>query len=85
MLIRTVESVSLHSIVFSSVLEVDGRGGTVRALPSPSFMEIPDHCSYPKVIPGKTYFFDEVNVFIDFNHDSILQSLHFILSKCYCP
>ncbi|XP_044059955.1 uncharacterized protein si:ch211-195m9.3 isoform X4 [Siniperca chuatsi] len=83
MLIGTVESVSLNSTVLSSVLKICGRNGTVKPLPSPHILETLNRCDSPKLIPGKTYFFDRVNVFIDFNHDSILQSLSFIISKCY--
>ncbi|XP_051255078.1 uncharacterized protein si:ch211-195m9.3 isoform X2 [Dicentrarchus labrax] len=80
MLIGTVDSVSLHSIVFRSVLKIHGR--TMIPLPSPHILKKPDRCNFPKLIHGKTYFFNEVNVFTDFNHDSILQSFHFITSKC---
>ncbi|XP_067364732.1 uncharacterized protein si:ch211-195m9.3 isoform X2 [Channa argus] len=81
--IGTVESVSPHSIVFSSVLKIHGRNATVIALTSHYILKISDDCMSPKLIPRKTYFFDDVNVFTDFNHDTILQSLHFIYSKCY--
>ncbi|XP_039987200.1 uncharacterized protein si:ch211-195m9.3 [Xiphias gladius] len=85
MKIGTVQSVSLHSIVFSSVLKIHGINATVKTLPSPYILKTPDHCNFPKMIPGKTYFFDEVNVFTDFSHDSTIQSLHFIIYKCYRP
>ncbi|XP_024660597.1 uncharacterized protein LOC112435872 isoform X1 [Maylandia zebra] len=80
--IGTVESVSLQSIVFRSVLKVHGMEAKVKALPLPYILERDDRCSSPKLIAGKTYYFNKVNVFIDFNHDSVLQSLHFIISKC---
>ncbi|KAL3991899.1 regulatory factor X 1/2/3 [Sarotherodon galilaeus] len=80
--IGTVESVSLQSIVFRSVLMVHGMEAKVKALPFPYILERDDRCSSPKLIAGKTYYFNRVNVFIDFNHDSVLQSLHFIISKC---
>ncbi|XP_019222673.1 uncharacterized protein LOC102080642 isoform X1 [Oreochromis niloticus] len=80
--IGTVESVSLQSIVFRSVLKVHGMEAKVKALPFPYILERDDRCSSPKLIAGKTYYFNKVNVFIDFNHDSVLQSLHFIISKC---
>ncbi|XP_026171264.1 usherin [Mastacembelus armatus] len=83
--IRTVESVSLNSIVFSSVLKIQGKNATVIALPSPYVMEIPDHCSTPKLVPGKIYFFDGMNILTDFNHHSAVQLIHFIFSKCYSP
>ncbi|XP_071353332.1 uncharacterized protein [Trachinotus anak] len=82
MKIGIVESVSLHSIVFSSVLQIHGTNATVKPLPFPYILTRRGHCNSPKLTPGKTYFFDEVNVFIDFNHDSPLQSLHFIISIC---
>ncbi|XP_026219175.1 uncharacterized protein si:ch211-195m9.3 isoform X2 [Anabas testudineus] len=85
MQIGIVESVSSLRIVFNNVLKIHGRNTTVMALPSSHILEIPDRCNSTRVIPGKTYFFDEFNVFIDFNHMSTLQSLHFILSKCYHP
>ncbi|KAF1394070.1 hypothetical protein PFLUV_G00022680 [Perca fluviatilis] len=85
MQIGTVESVSQDSIMFSNVLKIHGRNATVKPLASPHILETPDRCSSPKLIPGNSYFFDEVKVFTDFNHNSILQSLYFILSKCYRP
>ncbi|XP_031717063.1 uncharacterized protein LOC116391008 [Anarrhichthys ocellatus] len=85
MQIGTVESVSLHGIMFNSVLRIHGRKAFVRPLASPHLLQTPDYCSTPKLVRGKSYFFDEVNVFTDFNHDSILESLHFIISKCYRP
>ncbi|KAM8902978.1 uncharacterized protein AB9W97_007378 [Spinachia spinachia] len=81
-----VERVCLHGIVFNSVFEIHGRNASVKHLPSPHFLQTgTDCCSNPKMVPGKSYFFDKVNVnvFINFNHDSILQSIHFIISKCY--
>ncbi|XP_041796712.1 uncharacterized protein si:ch211-195m9.3 [Chelmon rostratus] len=83
MLIGIVESVSPHSVVFSAVLKIHGRSAAVKALPSPYVLKTHDHCNSPKLIPGEIYFFDEVNFFIDFNHASSIQSLHFIMSKCY--
>ncbi|XP_070685837.1 galaxin-like isoform X2 [Pempheris klunzingeri] len=80
--IGIVESVSVHSIVFHSVLKICGRSATVKPLSSPHILETPDRCTSPKLIPGKTYVFNQVHVFTDFNHDSILQSLHFIIAKC---
>lgn len=82
-LIGIVESVSPHSVVFSAVLKIHGRSAAVKALPSPYVLKTHDHCNSPKLIPGEIYFFDEVNFFIDFNHASSIQSLHFIMSKCY--
>ncbi|KAL3991908.1 hypothetical protein ACER0C_011533 [Sarotherodon galilaeus] len=82
MRIGTVESVSLHSIVFKSVLKIRGKKAKVKALPFPYILKTDDRCSSPKLIPGKTYFFNKVNVFTDSNHDTVLQSLHFIFSKC---
>lgn len=81
-LIGIVESVSLHGIVFSSVLKIHGRNSIVKPLPSLYFLKAPDQCNVPQLTPWKTYFFDEDNVFTDSNHGSVLQSLHFILSKC---
>ncbi|XP_026049285.1 uncharacterized protein LOC113036910 [Astatotilapia calliptera] len=78
--IGTVESVSQQSVVFGNVLTVHGM--EAEALPFPYVLETDDRCSFPKLILGKTYFFNKVNVFTDFNHDSVLQSLHFIISKC---
>ncbi|XP_034404648.1 galaxin [Cyclopterus lumpus] len=85
MQIGTVDSVSLHGIAFNSVLTIHGRSAIVIPLASPHILQTPDHCSVPKLVLGKSYFFDKVNVFTDSNHDSILQSLHFIISKCYRP
>ncbi|XP_062417611.1 uncharacterized protein si:ch211-195m9.3 [Pungitius pungitius] len=81
-----VESVFLPSIVFNSVVEIHGWNASVTPLPSPHILKTAtDSCSNPKLVPGKSYFFDKVkgHVFIDFNHDSILQSIYFIISKCY--
>ena len=80
--IGVVESVSLNSTVFSSVLEIQGGNVTVKRWPSTVILETPDYCNYLKLTPGKTYFFDDVNIFTGFNPDSVLQSIHFILSKC---
>ncbi|XP_073344947.1 uncharacterized protein [Pagrus major] len=80
--VGTVESVSSHSTVFGRVLKFHGGRGVVEALPWPYILEAPDHCNSPTLIPGKTYFFDADNIFTDPNHDSVLQSLHFILCKC---
>ncbi|XP_041849722.1 galaxin [Melanotaenia boesemani] len=78
----TVESVSLKSIVFSHVLEIHGRNGTVKPLVSRYILETPDHCKFLKLTPGKTYYFSKNDVFTDLNHDSVLQSIYFFLSKC---
>ncbi|XP_058491027.1 uncharacterized protein si:ch211-195m9.3 isoform X1 [Solea solea] len=80
--IGTIQSVSPHSIVFNTVLEIQGTQATVEALPSPYMLQTPNHCIIPKLTPGKTYFFDEAQVFSDFNHNS-LQSIYFIMSKCF--
>ncbi|KAF3847690.1 hypothetical protein F7725_020718 [Dissostichus mawsoni] len=85
MQIGTVDSVSLYSIVFRDVLDIHGRNATMTHLALPHILETPDCCSFPKLTPGKIYFFDGKNVFADFNHDSVLQSLYFIFSKCYGP
>ncbi|XP_069390769.1 uncharacterized protein [Paralichthys olivaceus] len=77
----TVESVSLHSVVFRSVLKIHPMNGTVKALASPYILKTPDRCSKPKLIPGMTYYFNEVHVFTGFTHDPI-QSLYFIIYKC---
>lgn len=83
MLIGTVESVAPHSIVFSTVLKINGRTATVRALPSPHILQIHNHCNSTKLIPGKTYLFKELNFFTDFSHSSTLHSLHYIISNCH--
>ncbi|KAF3692747.1 Calmodulin [Channa argus] len=59
--IGTVESVSPHSIVFSSVLKIHGRNATVIALTSHYILKISDDCMSPKLIPRKTYFFDDAD------------------------
>ncbi|KAJ4935764.1 hypothetical protein JOQ06_017292, partial [Pogonophryne albipinna] len=85
MQIGTVDSVSLNSILLRDVLEIHGRNATMTHLALPHILKTPDCCSFPKLTPGKIYFFDGKNVFADFNHDSVLQSLYFIFSKCYGP
>ncbi|KAK9520895.1 hypothetical protein VZT92_020754 [Zoarces viviparus] len=85
MQIGTVECVSRHGITFNSVWRIHGRNASVIPLASPHVLQIPDYCSTPKLVPGKSYFFAKDNVFTDFNHDSILQSLYFIIYKCYRP
>ncbi|KAM7413111.1 hypothetical protein PAMA_020480 [Pampus argenteus] len=80
--IGIMESVSLDSIVFRNVLEIHGRNATIKPLPSPHILKISDRCNSPKLIPGKTYLFHNVNFFADFKHYSGTQSLHFIFSKC---
>ncbi|XP_071380347.1 galaxin-2 [Centroberyx affinis] len=84
--IGTLESMSVEKnkgvIVFRNVLDIYGRNGTVIPLASPHVLQVPDHCSWPELIPGHTYFWDFANFFVDFNHPSPLQSLHFILLRC---
>lgn len=82
MYIGAVESVSLQSVVFRNVLKVYGMQAKVKALPLPYVLETNDRCSYPKLIPGKTYLFNKDNIFTGFIDDSFLQPLHFIISKC---
>ncbi|XP_026047138.1 uncharacterized protein LOC113035712 [Astatotilapia calliptera] len=82
MYIGTVESVSVKSVVFRNVLWVHGKYSNVTALPLHHILDIDDHCKSPKLFLGKTYIFNNVNIFTDFNHDSVLQSLHFIFYKC---
>ncbi|XP_005471063.1 galaxin isoform X1 [Oreochromis niloticus] len=77
--IGTVESVSQHSIVFSSLLEINGQIASLKPLDWHYSWNKP---YLPELTPGKTYFFNDDNVFIDFNHDSLLQSIRFIISKC---
>ncbi|XP_034556280.1 uncharacterized protein si:ch211-195m9.3 isoform X2 [Notolabrus celidotus] len=79
--IGIVDSVSPQSIVFSRVVKIYGKNATVKHLTSPHILET-HGCNFLKLICGETYFFNHVNVFTDFNHDYILQSLHFIISKC---
>ncbi|TMS07184.1 Usherin, partial [Larimichthys crocea] len=83
-LIGIVASVSQHqrSIAFNNVLKIHGRNGTLTPLASPHILNTPTRCNFPKVTLGKTYFFDRVNMYTDFNHDSILQSIHFIFTTC---
>ncbi|KAK2847264.1 hypothetical protein Q5P01_010263 [Channa striata] len=83
--IGIVESVSPHSIVFSTVLKINGRTGSVRAVSPHYILKLSDHCSSPKLTPGKTYFFNDANVFTDFNQENILHSVHLIFAKCYRP
>ncbi|KAG8001993.1 hypothetical protein GBF38_012304, partial [Nibea albiflora] len=82
--IGIVASVSQHqlSIAFNNVLKIHGKSGTVTSLASPQILKTPDRCNFPKVSPGKTYFFIQDHMYTDFNHDSILQSIHFIFTKC---
>ncbi|XP_017163579.1 uncharacterized protein LOC103474634 isoform X2 [Poecilia reticulata] len=79
--IGVVESVSRSSTVFSNVLKITGKEATVE--PDVFVLETPDQCKFFKLTAGKTYFFNRADVFADFNHESVLQSLHFILSKCF--
>ncbi|XP_047191822.1 uncharacterized protein si:ch211-195m9.3 isoform X2 [Scophthalmus maximus] len=83
MKIGTVESASLRSIVFTGVLKIHGVNATVKALPSPYILNTTDRCNSPLLIPGKAYFFDGFKVFTDFNHDTSLLSVHYIISRCY--
>nr|XP_040044088.1 uncharacterized protein si:ch211-195m9.3 isoform X2 [Gasterosteus aculeatus aculeatus] len=81
-----VERDGLNGIVFNSVLIIHGRNGSV--IPRSGLHTLStgtDGCSNAKLVPGKSYFFDDVkvNVFTDLNHDSILQSIYFIISKCH--
>ncbi|KAG7238762.1 hypothetical protein INR49_031278 [Caranx melampygus] len=79
----TVESVSVRTIVFNSVLKINGTTATVRALPSHNILTGHDRCNTPKVTPGKTYLFDQDCVLTVINHGSSLQALYFIISKCH--
>ncbi|XP_047449303.1 uncharacterized protein si:ch211-195m9.3 [Mugil cephalus] len=79
--IGTVESVSPESVVFNNVLRINGRNATVQALPL-RIMEKRDHCRLPKLIRGKSYFFDKYTVFTNVNPGFIYQALHYIVSKC---
>ncbi|XP_038154492.1 galaxin isoform X2 [Cyprinodon tularosa] len=78
--IGVVESVSQNSTVFSSVLKINGTNVTVE--PNVFTLNAANQCNFLRLTAGKTYFFNRVDVFTDFNHESVLQSLHFILSKC---
>ncbi|XP_014913541.1 uncharacterized protein LOC106963246 [Poecilia latipinna] len=78
--IGVVESVSRSSTVFSNVLKITGKEATVES--DVFVLETPDQCKFFKLTAGKTYFFNRADVFADFNHESVLQLLHFILSKC---
>ncbi|XP_030296218.1 uncharacterized protein LOC115595639 [Sparus aurata] len=80
--VTIVESVSPCSTVISSTLKVHGTTQSVEVLPSPQILYTSDHCNSPTLIPGKTYFFIGSTFFTDPNHDSILQSIHFIFYKC---
>ncbi|KAM8769548.1 uncharacterized protein AB9X84_002478 [Acanthopagrus schlegelii] len=82
LLVGTVESVSPHSIMFSSIVKVCGKTGVVEVLPSLQTLNTLDHCNFPTLIHGMTYFFNGSNIFTDPNHDSVLQSIHFIFCKC---
>ncbi|XP_034460711.1 uncharacterized protein si:ch211-195m9.3 [Hippoglossus hippoglossus] len=79
--IGTVESVSLHSVVFRDVMKIDAVSCTAKALALPYILKTPDRCNKPKLIPGRTYFFDEVHVFPGSIHNPF-QWLHLISSKC---
>uniref|UniRef100_UPI0037E99E4B uncharacterized protein n=1 Tax=Semicossyphus pulcher TaxID=241346 RepID=UPI0037E99E4B len=83
--IGTVESVSLHSIVFSSVVKIYGKHGRVQHLPSTHILRMTYRYNFPQLIAGKAYFFNNISVFTDFNHDSFPKSLHFVISKCNRP
>ncbi|GLD68750.1 uncharacterized protein AKAME5_002006300 [Lates japonicus] len=72
---------SQDSIVFNYGVIIYGKNATVKPLPSPYILKT-GGCNSPEPIPGKAYFFDESDVYTDFNHDSIFKSLHFIISKC---
>ncbi|CAJ1065409.1 uncharacterized protein si:ch211-195m9.3 isoform X3 [Xyrichtys novacula] len=86
MYIGIVDSVSPHSVVFSSVVKIHGWNSTVEHLTSTHYLRMHDYCGFPKLTPGETYFFNNKHhIFTDFNHDSIYQSLQFIISKCYRP
>ncbi|XP_054867835.1 galaxin isoform X2 [Amphiprion ocellaris] len=80
--IGTVQSVSPNSIVFSSVLKINGTNGNVHPVPFHYVLATPNRCNTPKLILGKFYYFNDVNVVADFNHDTALQSLYFLLNKC---
>ncbi|XP_051813745.1 galaxin [Acanthochromis polyacanthus] len=80
--IGIVQSVSPNSIVFNFVLKINGTNADVRPVPFHYVLATPSRCSTPKLILGKFYFFNDVSVFADFNHDTALQSLYFILDKC---
>ncbi|XP_012732891.3 galaxin isoform X2 [Fundulus heteroclitus] len=78
--IGIVESVSQSGIVFSNLLKINGRDATVG--PDVFTLNVTDKCKFLRLTVGKTYFFNDMDIFTDFNHESVLQLLHFVLSKC---
>ncbi|XP_008303048.1 uncharacterized protein LOC103374703 [Stegastes partitus] len=80
--IGIVESVSLNSILFTNVLKLKGRRGKVQPVAVPRMLTTPNRCNTTKLTVGKFYFFDDVGVFADFNHDTELQALFFLFIKC---
>lgn len=81
--IGTLESLSPKNMVFSSVLKINGTIATIEPGNLISILNQTDPCSIPKLVPGRTYFFTDENFITGFNHDSFLETLHFIMSKCF--
>ncbi|XP_055082082.1 uncharacterized protein si:ch211-195m9.3 [Periophthalmus magnuspinnatus] len=78
-----VESVSVHSIVFSNVLKVYPKGGLVyfeaRGVMS---SKDPGKCILPELTTGKVYFFSRTKVFVNLDHKTVFEALYFIISTC---
>ncbi|RVE64870.1 hypothetical protein OJAV_G00130080 [Oryzias javanicus] len=75
-----VQSVSPNSTVFSSVLKIHGERATVHHHVGPFI--VTNNGMILRLTLGKWHFFNNSHVFTDFNHESLQQSLFFILSKC---
>ncbi|KAK6295683.1 hypothetical protein J4Q44_G00333960 [Coregonus suidteri] len=90
-LLGTVESVSVkmnkRSIVMVNTMFMQASRGHVSALPSPHYLTLPDHCSFPELVPGNTYIWmktrhssDIIRFISDLSDHS--SPLHSILSLC---
>ncbi|XP_031646321.1 uncharacterized protein LOC116353614 [Oncorhynchus kisutch] len=89
-LVGTVESVSVkmneRSIVMVNAMYMQASRGHVSAVPSPHYVTLPDHCSFPELVLGNTYiwvknnFSGTIRFISDLSDDSF--PLHSILSRC---
>ncbi|XP_064838774.1 keratin-associated protein 10-4-like [Oncorhynchus masou masou] len=89
-LVGTVESVSMNlnewSITMVNAMYMQASRGHVSAVPSPHYVTLPDHCSFPELVPGNTYilvknyFSDTIRFISDLSDDS--YPLRSILTMC---
>jgi hypothetical protein len=75
-----------RSIGMVNALSLLASHGHFKAMASPHYLTLPDHCSIPELVPGNTYiwvknpFSDTISLISDLSDHS--SPLHSILSRC---